>query len=74
MGVPEKELQDLIDKKEAGGANVQPSPAYTFGWFWEHRYRPLKEPTWKPSSAPNMVFFIERYIVKLFCAGRSLAT
>ena len=62
----EKALQELIDK-EAGGANVQPSPSYTFGWFWKQRYRPLKEPTWKPSSAPNMVFFIERYIVKPFC-------
>ena len=61
----EKVLQDLIDK-EAGGANVQPSPAYTFGWFWEQRYRPLKEPTWKPSSAPKMVWFIDNYIAKPF--------
>ena len=61
----EKALQAIIDK-EAGGVNVKPSPAYTFGWFWEERYRPLKEPTWKPSSAPKMVWFIDNYVAKPF--------
>ena len=35
-------------------------------WFWEERYRPLKKPTWKVSSAPKMVYFINRYIVAPF--------
>ena len=42
------------------------SDEYPFGWFWEHRYRPLKEPTWKASSAPKMVWFIENYVVEPF--------
>jgi integrase len=60
----EKALQALIDRDAVG--NVRPSPAYTFGWFWEQRYRPLKEPTWKASSAPKMVWFIDNYIAKPF--------
>ena len=61
----EKKLQEIIDKSTDVSA-LKPSPACTLKWFWEQRYRPLKEPTWKVSSAPKMVFFIERYIVKPF--------
>ena len=64
----EKALQDLIDK-EAGGANVQPSPAYTFGWFWENRFRPVKEAGWKASSKPKTIRFVQNYILKAKVAG-----
>jgi len=61
----EKHLQEIIDK-ETGGTAIHPSPEHTFGWFWSQRYRPLKEATWKASSAPKMVWFIENYIVAPF--------
>ena len=61
----EKRLQEIIDR-ETGGTAVHPSPEHTLGWFWSQRYRPLKESTWKTSSAPKMVFFIERYVVAPF--------
>ena len=48
----QKKLQEIIDK-EANSAKVTPSPTCTMRWFWEKRYRPLKEPTWKVSSAPK---------------------
>ena len=61
----EQKLQAHIDK-ETGGANVRPSPAYTLKWFWEQRYKPLKEPTWKVSSRSRTVGFIENYVIAPF--------
>jgi integrase len=61
----EKKLRSIIDK-ETGGTAVKASNEYSFGWFWEHRFRPLKEPSWKSSSAPKMVWFIENYVVAPF--------
>lgn len=57
-GEAEDALREMI-AKETAPSQVHPSPDHTFGWFWNQRYRPLKEPTWKPSSAPKMVWFIE---------------
>jgi integrase len=61
----QSKLQEIIDKS-TDGSTLNPSPACTFRWFWEQRYRPLKEPTWKASSAPKMVYAISRYIVQPF--------
>ncbi len=61
----EKKLQGIIDKA-TDPSMVTPSPKCNLKWFWEQRYRPLKEPTWKVSSAPKMVYFISRYIVEPF--------
>jgi integrase len=57
-------LQAIIDRETGGSA--KPSPAHTLQWFWLHRFRPVKEPSWKPSSAPKQVWFIEAYVVKPF--------
>jgi integrase len=59
----ERKLRPAIEQ-EAG--ETRPSSEYTLGWFWRNRYRPLKEPRWKPSSAPKMVWFIENYVIKPF--------
>jgi len=64
-GKAEDTLREMI-AKETAPTQLHPSPDHTFGWFWNKRYRPLKEPTWKPSSAPKMVWFIENYVVKPF--------
>jgi integrase len=64
-GKAEEALRDKI-ALEAAPAQTHPSPEHTLGWFWKNRYRPLKEPTWKASSAPKMVWFIESYVVKPF--------
>lgn len=61
----EKALRAVIEKA-TGGKDARPSPNFTLGWFWEQRFRPLKEPTWKPSSAPNRIWFIENYVVAPF--------
>jgi len=61
----EKKLQEIIDRSTDVSV-LKPSPACTVKWFWEQRYRPLKEPTWKSSSAPKTVYFINRYIVEPF--------
>src|SRR3954468_23496237 len=58
----EKKLRAIIEKQTNGTA-VRPSDEHSFGWFWENRFRPLKEPAWKSSSAPKMVWFIENYVV-----------
>jgi integrase len=64
-GEAQKTLQEIIGTATAGVA-VKPSSEYTFRWFWEQRFRPMKEPTWKLSSAPKTVWFIQNYVVKPF--------
>ena len=61
----EKALQAIIDK-ETSGTNIQPSPAFTLRWFFDQRYKPLKEPTWKVSSRARTVDFIEHYVIATF--------
>jgi integrase len=64
-GQAEDRLREIITR-ETSTPNLHISPEHTLGWFWDHRYRPLKEPTWKKSSAPKMVWLIENYVVKPF--------
>jgi integrase len=64
-GEAEDKLRGIISK-ETGSQLSHPSPDHTLEWFWKERYKPLKEPTWKESSAPKMVWFIENYVVKPF--------
>jgi len=61
----EKKLQEIIDKSTDVSA-LKPSPACTLKWFWEQRNRPLKEPTWKVSSAQRLASNIERYVIAPF--------
>lgn len=49
----------------AMGKNADAS-GKTLRWFWEHRFRPLKEPSWKESNAPKMIWSIEHYVVRPF--------
>jgi integrase len=61
----QEKLSTIIDKANAG-ANVTPSPEYTLRWFWEQRYRPMKEPGWKVSSRPKTVWFVEHHVIAPF--------
>ncbi len=58
----EQKLRDVI-AKETSGASAQPSPEFTLRWFWEQRFRPMKEPTWKESSRHRTLSFIEHYVM-----------
>jgi len=60
----EAALQAIIERETSPA--VRPSPSATLDWFWRERYRPMKEPGWKPSSAPKTVWFVEHYILKPF--------
>lgn len=62
----EKLLQQIIDKETNDPAKATPSPAYTLKWFWENRYKPIKESTWKVSSRKRTVGFIENYVIGSF--------
>jgi integrase len=61
----EEKLQGIIDDATAT-VNVRPSPEFTLGWFWSQRYRPMREPSWKPSSRPKTVWFIENRVIQPF--------
>ncbi len=61
----ERRLQAIIDK-ESVGTNAEPFAVCTLRWFWENRYRPLKEPSWKPSSRRRTAQFIEHYVIAPF--------
>jgi integrase len=63
----EKELQDLIDK--GAGGELKPSPNQTLAWFWENRFRPIKEAEWKDSSKPKTIRFVRNYILNAKVAG-----
>lgn len=63
----ERKLQQLIDR----AANTDEAPIYlapdcTLRWFWEERYRPMKEPQWKPSSRPKTIRFFDLYVLPPF--------
>lgn len=61
----EEKLRSII-AKETVAVSVAPSPEYILRWFWEQRYRPMAEPTWKLSSRPKTIRFIERYVILPF--------
>jgi integrase len=42
---------------------VRPHPGLTFAWFWEHRFRPIKEPTWKESARPHLLNAFKLYVL-----------
>jgi integrase len=62
----EKLLADHIERvtKQATGGALQPAKELTLRWFWEQRYRPMKEPTWKESSRKEIIANIERYVIR----------
>jgi integrase len=62
----EKLLQQIIDKATDDPARATPSPVYSLKWFWENRYKPIKESTWKVSSRKRTVGFIENYVIGSF--------
>ncbi|MCC6591634.1 MAG: site-specific integrase [Bryobacterales bacterium] len=62
----EKLLQQIIDKATDDPAKAKPSSVYRLKWFWENRYKPIKESTWKVSSRKRTVGFIENYVIGPF--------
>lgn len=63
----EKKLQEIVDR--AANTDEPPvylSPEHTLRWFWEERYRPMKEPQWKISSRPKTIRFFDQYILPAF--------
>jgi integrase len=45
---------------------AKPLPEQTLRWFWNERYRPMKEPQWKSSSRPKTIRFFEQYVLPPF--------
>ncbi|HEU0122644.1 MAG TPA: tyrosine-type recombinase/integrase [Bryobacteraceae bacterium] len=59
-GRAEAKLRDIIVQ-----ATSQPSRSEaTLKWFWEHRFVPLREPTWKESSRSELISNVDRYVVR----------
>jgi integrase len=64
----EKALQEIIDR--ATGATAKATSAVSLRWFWENRYRPMREATWKESSRSRTVRNVENYVLAAFGDSR----
>jgi integrase len=62
----QKLLEAIIVKATNPSAVAVATEKPTLSWFWENRFKPLKEPTWKESSRGSLCDLIERYAVKPF--------
>ena len=56
----ERELGKIIEKETQGNGPARPDDTVTFQWFWENRYLPLRESSWRRSTkeAVHCVFKI----------------
>jgi integrase len=54
-------------------SEVKPPSDVTLRWFWENRFRPIKEPQWKASSKPKTIRFFENYILDAKIIGNKFA-
>lgn len=62
-GQAETKLRTIID----AATQQQSSPGqHTVRWFWENRFRPMREPSWKESARRELVANIERYVLAAF--------
>ncbi len=63
-----KAAKDKLRGEIAKALNIvlPPEPDMTLRRFWEERYRPLREPTWKASSRDRAIFNLDRYVVTPF--------
>ncbi len=62
----EKKLKEIIDRNNRTDQPGRLTPDCTLRWFWDNRYRPLKEPLWKISSRPKTVRFFGNYVLPAF--------
>lgn len=60
----QRELARIV-ANATGGAGVVPGAAdsrVAFGWFWRHKWLPLRQATWKPATAAAMTSVLEKRI------------
>ena len=62
-GQAEAELRKII---EGATAQEMPAESHSVRWFWENRFRPMREPSWKESSKRELVANVERYVLARF--------
>lgn len=62
-GQAQKLLRELIDQLAQQKAEPE---RHTVRWFWDTRFLPMREPSWKESSKREMVANVERYVLARF--------
>ena len=59
-GAAEEKLQQIIFSETKQG--VAPTDKVTLDWFWENRFRPMREPGWETATRDGCVYDWSHYI------------
>ena len=60
----EQKLAGIITKET--GRITQPDPDFTFGWFWQYRFLPLKEGAWSPNTRSSIIGIFDKHVLPRF--------
>ena len=58
----DRELLRIIERETAGNGPTKPDGKAPFGWFWEHRYLPLKAAKWRRSTLEAIVSVMSTHV------------
>lgn len=61
-GQAEEKLREIIARETR--SSVPDPGGVTLAWFWENRFLPMREPTWKESSRREIIANALRYVVR----------
>ena len=59
----QRELQRVIERETGGKGLAKPDGKATFGWFWEHRYLPLKAAKWRRSTRDAILYAMNAHVL-----------
>ena len=62
----ERELGKIIEKETGGNRPARPDGTVTFRWFWENRYFPLRESSWRRSTKEAISSVIKTHVLPQF--------
>ena len=58
-----RELLRIIERETRGNGPARPDGKATFGWFWEHRYLPLKAAKWRRSTRDAILYAMNAHVL-----------
>ena len=58
-----RELLRIIERETGDNGPARPDGKATFGWFWEHRYLPLKAAKWRRSTRDTILYAMNAHVL-----------
>ena len=62
----ERELAKIIEKETDQNGPANPDDTVTFQWFWENRYLPLRESSWRRSTKEAVLCVLKTHVLPSF--------